>query len=535
MESEIEATPPRESRLRRTAKQPGWWNGWLLGCWVVVIVAFACVRAKDKSLWYDELFTFYLAQLPGVGDLWSALTSGADLNPPLHYLAVRGAFDVFGASELSLRLPSVLGYVIMSLCLYAFAARRVAPACAWAAATFPLLTQAYGYSHEGRPYGLVLGFTGLALLAWQAAAEGPRRVPALVLMALALAAGVSTHFFAVLIFVPIGMGELARAWSRRRPDLPAWIALVAGLIPLVFFKDILRSSSVYKESFWAKPTWAHNISFYLTILKDTGVPLLMALTLLVIVSRFVPPGGRGDDLESKGPRDPVPLHEWVAMLGLIALPVIGFLVAKRTSQGAFTERYALATALGFGLLIAYGVGRLGAGRSRWGVVMALTFFGWFILHEGYRLQPGREPHSRISARDFRCAEGSDLPLVISLPYLYLQSYHDLPLNLTERLVFVTYGRSTDEIALRSLSRWVPLKVVDKRRFLEAHDRFFLCGYPENFFFRSLLEGDAKLTMLQSRRYREGEAILALVDQRSGADPSARMTSAHESTGREGRK
>jgi hypothetical protein len=41
---------------------------------------------------------------------------------------------------------------------------------------FPLITNAYPYAYEARPYGLLLGFCGLSLLCWQSAAEGQSRL-----------------------------------------------------------------------------------------------------------------------------------------------------------------------------------------------------------------------------------------------------------------------------------------------------------------------------------------------------------------------
>ena len=44
------------------------------------------------------------------------------------------------------------------------------------------------YAHEARPYALVLALAGIALVAWQAAAEGRRRRVALFSLGFALAA-----------------------------------------------------------------------------------------------------------------------------------------------------------------------------------------------------------------------------------------------------------------------------------------------------------------------------------------------------------
>ena len=38
-------------------------------------------------MWYDEILTFYMTQLPSMSAVWAALKVGVDLNPPLFYLA----------------------------------------------------------------------------------------------------------------------------------------------------------------------------------------------------------------------------------------------------------------------------------------------------------------------------------------------------------------------------------------------------------------------------------------------------------------
>src|SRR5262245_65490298 len=126
-------------------------------------------------MWNDELFTFYTSRLPKVSDIWGALLTGADQIPPLFHLITRAAFALFGVNSLSVRLPEVLGFWVMSLCLFRFVSKRSSALYGFAAMLVPLITVAYDYAYEARPYGLVLGFCGLALLCWQSAAEGHYR------------------------------------------------------------------------------------------------------------------------------------------------------------------------------------------------------------------------------------------------------------------------------------------------------------------------------------------------------------------------
>ena len=111
-----------------------------------------------RAVWHDEIFTETIARLERVDDVWSALARGTDLNPPLYYLAVAARITCWGKHTCA-RLPAALGYLLMSVCLYRFVARRFPVPYAWLAMLLPLITQASWYGCEGRPYGLFLGFS----------------------------------------------------------------------------------------------------------------------------------------------------------------------------------------------------------------------------------------------------------------------------------------------------------------------------------------------------------------------------------------
>jgi hypothetical protein len=41
-----------------------------------------CLLATHKLMWNDELFTFYISRLPTLSQMWSALSTGAEVLPP---------------------------------------------------------------------------------------------------------------------------------------------------------------------------------------------------------------------------------------------------------------------------------------------------------------------------------------------------------------------------------------------------------------------------------------------------------------------
>src|ERR1700733_6966197 len=128
-----------------------------------------------RPLWYDELFTYNVATLPGYRAMWDALTHGGDLNPPLFYVVTHAVISVFGPTEFGLRTPALAGFLVMCCCLYVFVARRAGSCYGFIAMLLPLVTGALRWAPEARPYGLVLACCGLALVSWQRAAGDSHR------------------------------------------------------------------------------------------------------------------------------------------------------------------------------------------------------------------------------------------------------------------------------------------------------------------------------------------------------------------------
>ena len=56
----------------------------------------AGAQAAHRPLWYDELETWHIAQLPTVSAMWEANRGGVDNNMLLSHLAVRGSQSLLG-------------------------------------------------------------------------------------------------------------------------------------------------------------------------------------------------------------------------------------------------------------------------------------------------------------------------------------------------------------------------------------------------------------------------------------------------------
>ena len=84
--------------------------------------AFAASAAKP--LWHDELFTWYIAQAPSLGQLWDQ-SRNLDLNPPLVFWLTRLCFHLFGTGALATRLPELAGFLLLLLATFQFVRRRL--------------------------------------------------------------------------------------------------------------------------------------------------------------------------------------------------------------------------------------------------------------------------------------------------------------------------------------------------------------------------------------------------------------------------
>lgn len=452
----------------------------LLAGWSLLYLAGTGLLASRKLLGNDELLALYIARLPSLSDLWSALLTGAEQSPPFFHLVTRGALRAFGEDHLAVRLPGLIGFWTMGLCLFRFASRRSTALYGCVAMLFPVMTSAYLYAYAARPYGLLLGLAGLSLVCWQMATEGSRRTLALVGLAVSLTLGVASHYYAVLAVAPLAVGELVRTSARRRLDAPVWIALGVAMIPLLLSLPLLEGARAYAPTFWAKPQWTAMVGFYRFLLEPGLLPLTAALVVLAVYLTSRP---YGPDAEVQAWRSPPP-HEMAAVYGFMGIPVLGVLLAK-VATGAFTERYALPAVIGLSILFAWAGHRATQGRALTGVALALILCGWFVL----KVPRDLERFAAASAAqgetyDFlRARAEQGLPIAISDPHLFIRLAYYAPPDLAGRLVYladpeesVRYrGSDTADRGLLALKDWRPVRVERYTTFVASGQRLLLYG------------------------------------------------------------
>ncbi len=246
----------------------------------LLFLAITILLDLKRPLSNDELFTLYISRQPTLGDVWKALLTGAEQLPLFFYVVIRLFTGLFGSNAIGIRLPITLGFLLMNFCAFLFVRRRVPPSYGFIAFIFPAVTGSYYYAFEARPYGLVMGFCGLAVLSWQAAAEGRNRPLSLIGTSVFLACAANCHYYAVLLLFPFGVAELVRYYETRKFDWALYFAIGVSMLPLVFSLPVIRAASSFSSHFWSKPSWTSLISFYEYLLMPAG----FALMLMVVIS-----------------------------------------------------------------------------------------------------------------------------------------------------------------------------------------------------------------------------------------------------------
>ncbi|HTR35472.1 MAG TPA: hypothetical protein VMH80_06205 [Bryobacteraceae bacterium] len=452
---------------------------------VLVSLAYFLItiyRAQRKLFWFDELFTFYIARLPDLGSIWAACKSGADFNPPLLYLLTRWSQAVFGAAELGTRMPQIVGFWLFCLCLYRLVSVRGGVLAGFIALLFPLTTGGYWYAYEARSYGLVLGFFGLALICWQALAQGSaHRTLMLAGLTASLTCAALCHAYAFLLLVPLGLGELARTILRRRFDSLAWCALLLPLAVLIaILAPLLRAIRAAHippalpspgNTIWSG--WDLSLAPHFAL---AVVLLLAAQSLWVAVSST----GTRNQSATNGS---LAAHEIVALGALLGTPLFVFIATRAAGVPSF-GRYSLIAMAGFACLL--GAACTQARATGLAVVLISLLFcagafwqfyrGSFVVEPSTRLKVAtRDAGDAFSFKWLTASAPGDEPIVLADDLEFASMFHYAPAPIRSRFVFLVPDVNGEGYSRLQSCCGAPGIVMSTAAFLAAHRSFFVYG------------------------------------------------------------
>jgi len=391
--------------------------------WLVVVgylfVLAVCVMRMSVPLlfWFDEFFTLYLARSPL--SLGSNLAAGVDLNPPLSYLITWLFVQCLGEVEWAVRLPSLLGALLGCACLYAFVRRRRGISEGLLALTIVGLTSpVWIYFLEARPYGLMIGFTALAMMCWQRATEAEAHRGWRIGFGVALALGLLTHYYFVVPIAGIFLAEVVRSLYQRRIDRGLLLGFVCAGLLLMALQPLWGSASKsYATGFWSKVKFTRDAIDTTTqalIGKDVLLPACFALAIAAIA------GAR----KKREAETAYPIWEVVALVAIASGPVIGVAVGAKLT-GGFYYRYIVPSILGLAGLAALAIGRT-AGGSNWAclvVAIGCAISGatghWRDVPNHFRM----ETRGVTETIDFFDANVKGGTIIVELPFEFTRYWH----------------------------------------------------------------------------------------------------------------
>jgi hypothetical protein len=450
----------------------------------VLYFAVTLALSSIKLIWLDEFITLYISRLGNVHSILNALSRGADPNPPLTYLLVIASRKLFGEGALALRLPGMVASWAGLVALYAFLRRRVPPVYAAAGALFFMATAAFDYSFEGRSYALVLGFCALSLLAWQRAVEGIHKSWSAVGLALALAAGLASNYFAVLAFFPIAAGELLRDVRLRKVEWRVWLAMaVAGLTLLAYLPLIHKAVVTFSPYAWNKVRLGAIADSYLEMVEWILWPALVVLGMGIISWYKKKPSSR--------PRV-LPQHEALAAFLLMSYPFIAYVIA-RIHGGMLSPRFVIPMCYGFAIAVTATAYRLFGKRAWAGLVLVATLLGWVFSREGVVARMYYDQRLALNRIIDTLPATSAIAVTDSLLILPLHYY--APPAIASHIFF-----PVDFDAIRQYKKedspeqnlwngrdWIyPVPIVPLSAFASSHDSYVLAAPGSNWLLQKLI-------------------------------------------------
>jgi hypothetical protein len=256
---------------------------WAAAAAALLIVGLAAwVRFREAAqtrLWFDEIYTLWVARLPPGALL---RTVGADVHPPLHFLLVSAWRALGGEGDLWIRSLSVLVGVATVAALIPFGrALFGAPAALLAAALLAVHRTHVFFSTESRGYALLwLWLVLAAWLAWRWLASGKRRDA--ILYVGCAAGALHTHYLAGIVLAFLGLWGLVDL--RREPHrMLRWIAL-HGAVALLFAPQsltLLVQARRNATEHWTRPP---DLDALANLIRQTAFGMRLLVPLVAILT-----------------------------------------------------------------------------------------------------------------------------------------------------------------------------------------------------------------------------------------------------------
>lgn len=337
---------PTASPLDEAAGKVDTWleahrTGYLLFCAALCFLTFTGY-SHVKFPWVDEVLQMTIARLPGVRDIWAALMDGIQVDPPVLHSLQHFFIGIFGDHYFLYRLPAIAGFSLMCVASSLLVWRHAPPLYAAAAFFAPYATVLRSRAMDARPYGAMVGFAALTMLCWDNLEQPRNRMLWRIAFTLSLAATLSTHFYSILLLLPLALGELTRWILRKRADWWTVLCIAVAMIPYMVWLPILLSASKrFMKGYFYKTDFANFYDFYGFAIAS--LPMAGLLLILAVVAGLL--GQWRVDARAWQPATNSQRALLAAVTGFLLLPLVGY-AAGVLATGFFVPYYHMLAVFG---------------------------------------------------------------------------------------------------------------------------------------------------------------------------------------------
>ncbi len=433
--------------------------------------------ALSTPYWMDEVLAVWAARQPTAGAVWGALSKGAEFSPPVFHWLLHGLIRLGLHGRLAMRAASILAVYGVAWCAFGLVRRRREVGVAALAFTFVLASGLVDYAVQARPYALVALCFSLAVVLWHGFEDSRRQGLAAAGIGLLLGLAIGLHFYAVLLAGTLGLVELAWSVKYRRIRWPMLAAIGLGGASILLWWPILRHVAAFNRGdtaapeYYAHPTLAKLGDAYVGVLAGHTQVLASPLLVLMVagIAAFVlslRTRWRISDLDLVG-----------AAACLIPVGVYGFAVVV---SHTFNERYGIACALGFALVVARSAAALP--HARWTALAlgAVLLVGMLFPLRTASLADDLRADAALAER-----APPGLPIATGDGLRFLELSENTDRATGARLVYLTAPHETDlgdPTNEHQVERWKTidprLAVVPAADFFAAHRQFLLFRDPD---------------------------------------------------------
>ena len=231
---------------------------WPLSAIICLAIALRAIHLGTLSLWNDELFSRYYADLFGLKYLWTAGLA-RESSPPLYYMAIEGWMWLFGSSEVAMRSLSVVASVLTVPLVYAIGKELFDHKCGLLAAlVFAASPMQVAFAQEARTYALLSLPIGVVLWTIARFMHGDMRYR--ILLAYGLGAVIAIYCHATAAFFLAACNLVMMAWllaghGVRDAAILRWLGanLIVGLLAIPELQGMVEQGRTAMGIAWITP------------------------------------------------------------------------------------------------------------------------------------------------------------------------------------------------------------------------------------------------------------------------------------------